>query len=157
MRRQSVVYSSTSTFLLFIDLSIYFFISLFVCLSIYPFIALCPHLLMRLKEKSVRYILLSLNFKINPPGQFDQAFKQKKRGENCKRNEKKIVDSLLKSYHSFRPIQGKDIFLVGPVVSQDIAFEISHNDISTKSKNQHFFPPPKRKTKHQLWRLFDKL
>ena len=71
MRRQSVVYSSTSTFLLFIDLSIYLFISLFVCLSIYPFIALCPHLLMRLKEKSVRYILLSLNFKINPPGQFD--------------------------------------------------------------------------------------
>lgn len=71
MRRESVVDSSTSTFLLFIDLSIYLFVYLFVCLSIYPFIASCPRLLMGLKEKSVRYILFSLNFKINPPGPFD--------------------------------------------------------------------------------------
>lgn len=57
---------------------------------------------------------------------------------------KKIVDSLLKKLPQFASIQDKDVFLVGPVVSQDIAFEISHNDISTKSKNQHFFPSEKK-------------
>lgn len=69
----------------------------------------------------------------------------RKKEKRITKEMKKIVDSLLKKLPQFASIQDKDVFLVGPVVSQDIAFEISHNDISTKSKNQHFFSLRKEK------------
>ena len=52
MRRQSVVDSSTSTFLLFIDLSIYLFLYLFVYpFSIYSFVSSPTYGVKRKKRK----------------------------------------------------------------------------------------------------------
>ena len=51
MRRQSVVDNSTSTFLLFIDLSIYLFICLFIHLSIYSFVSSPTYGVKRKKRK----------------------------------------------------------------------------------------------------------